>query len=326
MSQRWTDSTARVYAEKFHRIIHASRFPARPPCQSARMIAARPPSPPRTAHPPRRASFPESGLTITRSEFVSALMMDDFPTFGRPTMASFNGPAISGAASACASSPISSVDVADVSLPRGPFRSRQISSPSPRGGGRGEGGIFDGRILLRQPGHRSAAFINTSIAFARGWRSRESLLLRSPSSVNSIAAVVEPLRVRLVRPATRTGFCRTCRNRCATSRSNGTTPSCTLTTSTITSAATIASCTSSSATMAMTPTALTRLQQPDAARVHQREGASAPFRLGAHAVAHRHPRLRPCTMAMRRPAMWLNSADFPTFGRPTMAINPDMPP
>src|SRR5438552_2977169 len=29
-------------------------------------------------------------------------------------------------------------------------------------------------------------------------------------------------------------------------------------------------------------------------------------------------------MAMRRRAMRLNSADFPTFGLPTMAINPDM--
>ena len=28
----------------------------------------------------------------------------------------------------------------------------------------------------------------------------------------------------------------------------------------------------------------------------------------------------PCTIAMRRPAIRLNNADFPTFGRPTMAM------
>jgi hypothetical protein len=34
---------------------------------------------------------PGIGETMTRSDLVSALMMDDLPTFGRPTMASFKG-------------------------------------------------------------------------------------------------------------------------------------------------------------------------------------------------------------------------------------------
>ena len=34
---------------------------------------------------------PGMGLTMTRSDCVSALMSDDLPTLGRPTMASFNG-------------------------------------------------------------------------------------------------------------------------------------------------------------------------------------------------------------------------------------------
>jgi hypothetical protein len=34
---------------------------------------------------------PGMGETMTRSELVSALMMEDLPTFGRPTMASFSG-------------------------------------------------------------------------------------------------------------------------------------------------------------------------------------------------------------------------------------------
>ncbi len=33
---------------------------------------------------------PGIGETITRDDFVSALIMDDFPTFGRPTMANFS--------------------------------------------------------------------------------------------------------------------------------------------------------------------------------------------------------------------------------------------
>ena len=32
---------------------------------------------------------PGTGLTMTRSDCVSALMIEDLPTFGRPTMASF---------------------------------------------------------------------------------------------------------------------------------------------------------------------------------------------------------------------------------------------
>ena len=44
---------------------------------------------------------PGIGLTMTRSDFVSALMMDDLPTFGRPTIANRNGPFLrrTGAAS-----------------------------------------------------------------------------------------------------------------------------------------------------------------------------------------------------------------------------------
>ena len=34
---------------------------------------------------------PGMGLTMTRSDCVSALMMEDLPTLGRPTMASFRG-------------------------------------------------------------------------------------------------------------------------------------------------------------------------------------------------------------------------------------------
>ncbi len=59
---------------------------------------------------------PGTGLTITRADFVRALMIEDLPTLGRPTMASFSGASVVGglrSAASPASSPPSSLTTGD---------------------------------------------------------------------------------------------------------------------------------------------------------------------------------------------------------------------
>jgi hypothetical protein len=91
MSQRSMESSLRLHAEKLHRVVNAPRF--RIPAVSIKMYFCRTPSV-STSNGTSTASrvVPGIGLTMTRSDLVSALMIEDLPTFGRPTMASFNGP------------------------------------------------------------------------------------------------------------------------------------------------------------------------------------------------------------------------------------------
>ena len=77
--------------------------------------------------------------------------------------------------------------------------------------------------------------------------------------------------------ATRTGL-PLLRRRCATSRSSGTTPSCTLTTRMMTLAASIASSTCSTAALMMTSSDFSPAQQANAAGVHERERAGPAIR------------------------------------------------
>ena len=114
------------------------------------------------------------------------------------------------------------------------------------------------------------------------------------------------------------------RRRWATSRSSGTTPSRTLTTRMMTSAASMASCTWAKAASAMTSLAFSPRNSPIPP-----VSTSVKGRPSHSTSAVTRSRVTPgslWTMAIRLPAMRLNSADFPTLGRPTMAIRPGITP
>src|SRR5271154_6554382 len=111
------------------------------------------------------------------------------------------------------------------------------------------------------------------------------------------------------------------RSFCATSRSSGTTPSCTLTTKMMAFAASMAISTCSSAALTMTSSDFSRRSRP-MPPVSTSEN-DFPFHSASTLTRSRVTPGWSWTMAMRRLTMRLNSADFPTFGRPTMAMRFD---
>ena len=90
MSQRAMESSARWTLK--NSIESSTRRVFRMPAVSIRMYFCRTPSV-STSNGTSIASrvVPGIGLTMTRSDCVRALMMEDLPTLGRPTMASFKG-------------------------------------------------------------------------------------------------------------------------------------------------------------------------------------------------------------------------------------------
>ena len=110
-------------------------------------------------------------------------------------------------------------------------------------------------------------------------------------------------------------------NFAATSRSSGTMPSCTLTTRMIALAASMAISTCSSAALTITSSDFSRRNRP-MPPVSTSEN-DFPFHSASTLTRSRVTPGWSCTMAMRRLTMRLNSADLPTFGRPTMAMRFD---
>ena len=144
-------------------------------------------------------------------------------------------------------------------------------------------------------------------------------IFSKPSSANSSASFSARL-VSTLLAATRIVFPLR-RKRSATSRSSGTMPSCTLTTRMIELAASMASSTCSIVALMMTSSDFSRRNRPMPPVSTSVNGR--PFHSASAVTRSRVTPGWSCTMAIRLPTMRLNSADLPTFGRPTMAIRFD---